>query len=308
MDTVAAIDVGATRTRAAVIDEQGVISGRIEKPTPSDSGSPEVLIRFIIDLIEGMSRCAGGIGLSVAGPVDRRQGILKNPPNMPFRDVPLTEALEDEFGIPAYIVNDCHAGVLGEIEYGRGKGRSEVTYITISTGIGGGVVSGGRIFLGRDGNAAEIGHFHVDDTYDLPCGCGHTGHWEGYASGRFLPQFYAAWSRSERRVRHRPESAGEVFSLVRQGDRDALAFLDELVRVNARGVSDVIVAYDPEIVIFDGGVMLANADILLPGIAAAVDSYLQRPEMVMTGCSGLAPLMGAGIIARGYDTRYGSFI
>lgn len=303
-----AIDLGATNTRAAKVDEGGLIMDKREQPTPSHSGSPEVLTGFLCNLITGMTGNACGIGLSVAGPVDWRNGILRNPPNMPFRDVHLTSALEREFGIPVYMVNDCHAGVLGEMEYGRGHGRKEVVYITISTGIGGGVVSGGRILLGRDGNAAEIGHFHVDEAYALTCGCGHTGHWEGYASGRFLPRFFNAWYRSHGRVGGDLDTAEEIFSLVRQDDPDALSFLDELVRINARGVSDVIVAYDPEIVIFDGGVMRANADILLPRIVSGIDSYLPPPEMVMTGCNGLAPLLGAGVIARGYDTPYGSFL
>jgi glucokinase len=307
MGEVVAVDLGATRTRAARIDESGVIPAKLEKPTPSEGSDPAILSRFISGLIHDLGGPAEAIGLSVAGPVDCRQGILRNPPNLPFRDVPLTGPLSEEFGIPVRMVNDCHAGVLGEMEYGHGKGRQEVVYITISTGIGGGIISRERVLLGRDGNAAEIGHFYVDDIYALPCGCGHTGHWEGYASGRFMPGFFRAWCGLHGNPLPEARTAGEIFSLAREGNVSVLSFLDELARINARGLSDVIVAYDPEIVVFDGAVMRANADLLLPRMIAAVDRYLPLPDLVLTGCDGLAPLLGAGIIARGYDTRYGSF-
>jgi glucokinase len=307
MGDVVAVDLGATRTRIARIDDLGRIRDKRELPTPSEGSDHSLLLEFLSGLIRGQAGPADGIGLSVAGPVDRRRGVLKNPPNMPFRDVPLTGPLSGEFGIPVYLVNDCHAGVLGEMEYGRGKGRADVVYITISTGIGGGVVSGGRILLGREGNAAEIGHLHVDDTYGLTCGCGNNGHWEGYASGRFIPTFFSAWCRYHGKEENVVATSAEIFSKGRQGDTEVISFLDELGRINARGVSDVIVAYDPGMVVFDGAVMLANHDLLLPTLTRTVDRYLPLPELVMSGCKGLAPLLGAGIIARGYETRYGSF-
>jgi glucokinase len=308
MGDVVAVDLGATRTRVAHIDDRGTVVGKRELPTPSEGSDPSLLLGFLYDLIHGQAGQAEAIGLSVAGPVDRHQGMLKNPPNMPFRDVPLTGPLSREFGIPVYLINDCHAGILGEMEFGRGKGKRDVVYITISTGIGGGVLSAGRILLGRDGNAAEIGHFHVDDVYALPCGCGNSGHWEGYASGRFIPAFFSAWCQHGGRGQRSPATAAEIFAKAGQGDPDALCFLDELAQINGRGVSDVIVAYDPEMVVFDGAVMLANSELLLPRLTKAVDRYLPLPELVLSGCEGLAPLLGAGIIARGYETRYGSFL
>jgi len=311
MGLVVAVDLGATRTRAAVY-EGGVRKGeKLEEKTPAGSSDPSILISFLSGMVRKVSRTPRGkikaIGLSVAGPVDIAQGILKNPPNMAFRDVPLCDALSREFGVPVRMVNDCHAGLIGELEAGFARGRDNVVYITISTGIGGAVYANGRILLGRAGNAVEIGHLHVDDTYDLPCGCGHRGHWEGYSSGRFLPWFFAQWCHYHGRPHWGPDNAREIFTSAREGDDDVLRFIGDLVRINARGVSDIIVAYDPALIVFDGSVMRENPEFLLEPLAGEVDRYLEVPEMVLSTLSGDAPLDGAAVIAEGFDTPYGDF-
>lgn len=312
MGQAVAVDLGATNSRAAIIDENGTIGKKIGKRTPSGVADPSILTSFIAGLIADVSGNLlpgdiAGIGLSVAGPVDIRQGVLLNPPNMVFRDVPLTGPLSRIFALPVRMVNDCHAGVVGEMKYGRGRERDNVVYLTISTGIGGGVVSGGRILLGRAGNAAEIGHLHIDTTYNLTCSCGYSGHWEGYASGRFIPRFFAGWCHYHGREYRPLGTAEDIFSTAREGDDDVLRFLDELAGINARGISDIIVAFDPELIILDGAVLLANADLLLQPMIDAVDRYLPLPDVVMTRLNGDAPLLGASVIARGYATDFGDF-
>jgi glucokinase len=220
------------------------------------------------------------------------------------------DPLGDEFGVPVRLANDCHAGVLGEVAFGAGAGCRDLVYITLSTGIGGGVVSGGRLVLGRDGNAAEIGHFHVDDTWNLPCGCGGTGHWEGYAAGRFLPRFFARWCKGAGQPCPGAgnQSAAAIFSAARGGDPAARGFLGVLGEINGRGISDVIVAYDPSRVILDGSVILRNEDLILPYLLPHVDRFLPLPEIRLTALDGLAPLLGASVLARGYDTVIGSLL
>lgn len=310
MGRVVGVDLGATHTRAAIISDDGRIDKVIVARTPAQETDPSRLTGFLMGMITDLAGTDlrgtfTGIGLSVAGPVDTRQGILVNPPNMAFRDVPLTGPLSRAIGLPVRMANDCHAGVLGEMYYGYGSGRRDVVYITLSTGIGGGVVSGGHLLLGRQGNAAEIGHLHVDSTYDLPCGCGHTGHWEGYASGRYLPSFFSAWCRYHARPHWGPDRAEEIFASAREGDDDVLRFIDDVARISARGISDVIVAYDPDLIILDGAVIRSNADLLLVPIIESIDRYLPLPGIVLTALSGNAPLLGAAVIARGYRTDYG---
>jgi glucokinase len=312
---VVAVDLGATVTRVALVGYGGEILGRITAPTPASGESPAVLSRHLSGLIstvlsDTLVSSPAAIGISACGPIDHRKGAIVRPPNLPFPEIPLVDPLGSEFGVPVRLANDCHAGVLGEVVFGAGAGCRDLVYITLSTGIGGGVISGGQILLGRDGNAAEIGHFHVDDTWNLPCGCGGTGHWEGYASGRFLPRFYASWC----------ESAGismgdagrlstaEIFDAARRGGPAGAGFLEALGKINGRGISDVIVAYDPSRIILDGSVVLRNGDLILPYLLPHVDRFLSLPDIRLSVLDGFAPLLGASVLARGYETAIGSFL
>jgi glucokinase len=312
---VAAVDLGATTTRAALVGDGGEILGMATSPTPGPGDSARGVTRLLAGLIRevlgstGVSS-PGAIGVSACGPVDHQKGAVVRPPNLPFPEILLVKPLGEEFRVPVRIANDCHAGVLGEVVYGAGAGCRDLVYITLSTGIGGGVVSGGRLVLGRDGNAAEIGHFHVDSTWNLPCGCGGTGHWEGYAAGRFLPRFYARWCEGEG---HAPLEPGvsppaDIFTAARRGDPAALGFLEALGMINGRGISDVIVAYDPSLIVLDGSVILRNEDLILPYLLPHVDRFLPLPEIRLTALGGLAPLLGASVLARGYDTIIGSLL
>ncbi len=312
---VVAVDLGATTTRAALVGGDGEILGMATSPTPGSGDPARVTTRHLAGLIRqvlgstGIS-APGAIGISACGPIDHRKGSVVRPPNLPWTEIPLVEPLGEEFGVPVLLANDCHAGILGEVAFGAGAGCRDLVYITLSTGIGGGVVSGGRLVLGRDGNAAEIGHFHVDSTWNLPCGCGGTGHWEGYASGRFLPRFFARWcelSGSSPGDAGTSSAAG-IFAAARRQDPAALGFLDALGEINGRGISDVIVAYDPSRIILDGSVILRNEDLVLPYLLPHVDRFLPLPEIRLTALDGLAPLLGAATLARGYDTVIGSLL
>jgi glucokinase len=312
---VIAADLGATTTRVALVGQGGKILGKASAPTPAFGDTPDVITHHLAGLIRKLLSQAGvalpaAIGVSACGPVDHRKGAVVRPPNLPFREIPLVEPLGAEFGVPVRLANDCHAGVLGEVAFGAGAGCRDLVYITLSTGIGGGVVSGGRLILGRDGNAAEIGHLPVDSTWNLPCGCAGTGHWEGYAAGRFLPRFFARWCEV---TGHFPagiavQSAEGIFAAARRGDPAATGFLEALGVINGRGISAVIVAYDPFRIILDGSVILRNDDLLLPHLLPHIDRFLPLPEIRLTALDGLAPLLGASVLARGYDTVIGSLL
>jgi glucokinase len=302
-----AIDLGATYTRAGLIERSGRILHRISVPTPHE-GIAKFLIRLIRQMAspEEISRAAG-IGISAAGPVDIDKGTLVNPPNLPLRDIALVDPLIKSFGIPVHLANDCHAGIIGEAYFGAAQGVRNVAYITFSTGIGGGILDGGRLLLGRKGNAAEIGHFLVDTTYQMMCGCGYPGHWEGYASGRFLPAFYRTWLIHHQKVSPGyPTSAGDIFRAAREGEMNAVEFLETLGIINGRGMSDVIVAYDPELIVLDGSVALNNYSLLVPQMEAHIDQFLPLPEIRLSILAGDAPLLGASILAHGYETDVGS--
>jgi len=199
------------------------------------------------------------------------------------------------------LANDCHAGIIGEAVFGDALDLANVVYLTLSTGIGAGVLDGGRLLFGRDGNAAEVGHFAVDTTYRVRCGCGHEGHWEGYASGRHLPRFFTRWC--EVHGHSLPTGwkgdAAAIFHLARTGNAPAVAFIDGLARINGCGLSDIIVAYDPERIILDGGVVRENGDLIYPRCLPYIDRFLPLPEILVSRLGGRAPLLGAAILARG---------
>jgi len=305
MGPVIAVDLGGTHTRAGVIAASGQILAERSAATPQGGEGPGVITECIASLVRELVGSGfpspTGIGISAAGPVDTRRGALRNPPNLPFSDIPLVEPLSEAFGLPVYLANDCHAGIIGEAVFGDAQGIANVVYLTLSTGIGAGVFADGRLLFGRDGNAAEVGHFAVDTTYRVRCSCGHEGHWEGYASGRHLPRFYARWCEFHGRLLP-PGWDGEpegIFARAWAGEVDATAFIDEMARINGRGISDLIVAYDPERIILDGAVVLGNGPLIYPRCLPYIDQFLPFPEILISRLGGRAPLLGAAVIAAG---------
>ena len=261
-------DIGATHTRIALVCEDFSLLTFTQCETPKGDDPSKISSLVRDTLTRYLASCPGirigGIGISVAGPVDLDSGSIINPPNMPYDEVPVRGPLSDAFGCPVVLMNDCRAGVLGEVHAGAGRGSATVVYITISTGIGGGVYTNGEVLKGRGGNAGEIGHLTVDTTYLETCSCGFTGHWEGYSSGRGIPAFFQRWCRYEGISPAYPcRTADEILSKAAGGEPEAVRFIQALARINARGLSNVIVAYDPEIIILDGPVVTFHPDLIL---------------------------------------------
>lgn len=296
MEPVCAIDLGGTRTRVALVAPDGRVLARESFPTPSGGPSPKA----VTDAIEAaVRRVAGGspgaIGVSTAGPLDLAAGAVVAPPNLPYPRIELAGPFEAAFGVSVTLINDARAGALGEHAHGAGRGCQNLVYVTISTGIGGGVIADGRLLSGRGGNAGEIGHITVETRYDLVCGCGYPNHWEGYCSGRNLPRFYAV-----QKENGDPDlgTAEAIFGAARAGVPAACRFLDAVAVLNARALSTLVVAYDPERIILDGAVARAQADLLVGPAVARMEEFLPRPGVVVTPLGGDAPLLGAAEAAR----------
>ncbi|MBP1927461.1 glucokinase [Methanolinea mesophila] len=307
---VLAVDIGATNTRVALVDTKGIIRASLSEKTPVSGNDPTIIARRVKEMAERLLgpagwEAVGSVGISGAGPVDRERGSLINPPNIPFPEVPLAGPLGEGTRLPITVLNDCHAGVIGERCFGEGMGYRNMVYLTLSTGIGAGVILDGRLILGSEGNAAEVGHFHVDSALDLPCGCGYTGHWEGYASGRFLPRFFSAWwGKDLSHLPFDPRTPEGIFSAAGEGNPIASAFLDRLAVINGRGISDIIVAYNPDLIVFDGSVVVNNVPEVLERAIPRIDRYLTLPRLAVTALGGTAPLVGAAV-ASGIECRGG---
>ena len=191
---VLALDLGGTQIRAAVVQPDGSRLTRVATETPSELGPAAVIDACAAALVSARDGAPAevresiiGIGISSPGPVDPRAGVVVEPPNLgpDFRDVPLADAVEAALGLPTFLDRDTNVAALGEAAYGAGRGQYDFIYVTVSTGIGGSIVTDGRLFHGPDGMAGELGHVPVE--LDGPiCGCGGRGHLEAVASGTAL--------------------------------------------------------------------------------------------------------------------------
>ena len=292
-----AVDIGGTNLRVAIVDEKGKMIAKNVTRTIQKGKNGQVVADQTVSEIKKIigkdnPQKYKGIGVSIAGPIDYKKGGSVNPPNMNFLFVPMVGPLKKAFRLPVRIVNDCNAGALGEKCFGFGKKFSNLVYITISSGIGGGAIVNGNLLLGKDGNAAEIGHLHVDSEYNLKCSCGKSrGHWEAYASGNNIPKFFQAWSKGN----YSMSKAADIFAAARKRDKIALRFMEELGKINGRGLSNVIAAYDPELIVLGGAVALNNGDIVLKYAKKHIDKFLRWPEIKLTSLGENAPLLGAAV-------------
>lgn len=304
MTTVIAVDLGGTNLRAALVGSDATVLAYVAVPTPTTGSGGEVITAAIAALVEALlaspqGREATTIGVASAGPLDLGRGWVVKSPNIAFPVVDIVGPLRERFGLAVSLINDARAGVLGERWAGAARGSDNAVYVTLSTGIGGGAVVNGHLLLGANGNAGEIGHIPVDTRYNLVCGCGFAGHWEGYASARYVPRFFAAWREEAdlRRVVFDASSTRAIFEAARAEDPVALAFMEALGEVNARGISGVIVAYNPEVIVLDGPLARYYGDIVIRHMEPFIDRYLALPRIVVSDLGGQAPLLGAAAYA-----------
>ncbi|PKB81756.1 MAG: hypothetical protein BZY88_05825 [SAR202 cluster bacterium Io17-Chloro-G9] len=285
-----AMDWGGTWARAAVIDRGGEILWQSRAANALGAASARLLAdaRFLLE--EAISWCGerpvAGLGIAVAGPVDAETGVLHEPPNLrPLDGVSLKDLWQPLIGAPVWVGNDANMAALGEFYHGAGRDLSQegeegrpprtLVYLTVSTGIGGGVVSRGDIFLGSRGLAGEVGHMSIDWSPGAPpCQCGSKGCLEALASGTAI----AVAARDRLAGREWPGStiaAGRadaitsesVFQAASLGDALALSILEEVVQALSVGLGNVLHLYNPDLVVLGGGVTTGFVQLgLLPRI------------------------------------------
>ncbi len=301
MDNLAiTIDLGASNLRAALISETGKILKKISLKTPdgkkANNDIPKAIIKLIDNILKQTNHSkVSGIGISAGSPINQENGEIINPPNMNFKKLPIVSILKKNFKISVMLLNDCSAAVLGEKFFGQGKNYKNIVYVTISSGIGGGVIVDDRLIKGKSGSAAEIGHFIVDTRYKFLCGCKKGfGHWESYCSGNNLPRFFNYWLKLNKLNHKNPvRRSKDIFDRARNSDKVVLKFLKEIGQINGRGLSNTIVAYDPELIILGGAVVLNNKKWILPYLKNNIDGFLTTPKISITQLGDSAPLYGA---------------
>jgi len=218
-----------------------------------------------------------GIGLATAGPIDIEKGEVFNNANLGFDIVPLKEPIENKFpGIPIYLINDCNAAVLG-IHYFEAEEseKDNLAYITMSTGVGGGIICNGHLLFGKEGNAVEIGHGSIELKSTIICNCGAYGCWEVYSSGtgvrnRALEALREGTLNSVILLRVAKYNRGkitakEIFQAAKEGDELSLKIVNDCVFYSKVGVGLMNNFYDPTTIYF-GGAMMKDKDQIISQI------------------------------------------
>jgi glucokinase len=265
-----ALDLGASRIRAGVVDAAGRVVTRAEARTPVEAGPQGVvaasvsMMRRVRDAAPAAVRDAiAGVGISAPGPLDPVRGTLVEPPNLPrsFAGAGLADPIRAALGLPVALERDTHVAALAEWEFGAARGLTDFLYLTVSTGIGGAIVSGGRLLGGPDGVAGELGHLLVEID-GPPCGCGGRGHLEGIASGsgiaRAAASAVAADGADGLRAlvarRGRGLDARDVADAEEAGDADAARIMERARRAFAESCVSLVDVFNPQRIVVGGSV------------------------------------------------------
>ena len=274
-DIIAGIDIGGTKIALALSDTDGRIIALHRFSTRIARGPHGVLDEAVTEIermVADNSARLVAAGVGCGGPLDRGRGLILSPPNLPgWDEFPIVALLEERFGVPVLLDNDANAAALGENLYGAGRGLRDLVYITISTGIGGGLIVGGEIVHGVADGAGEVGHMTVLPDGPL-CGCGARGCLEAICSGTSIAR------RARARLTHGARSlltqaaggnteavtAQHVAECARAGDPLAGEIWDETIHHLAVGLGNVFVMLAPEAVILGGGVSTAGEQLFVP--------------------------------------------
>ncbi len=254
--TVLGVDIGGTKIAAAQVNERAEVLRDITVPTLAGEGFASSY-RQLRAAIEGVWQAGiQAIGVCAPGPLNPKTGVVLNPPNLPgWRSVPVAEDLARDFGVFCRLENDANAAGLAEALFGAARGYESVFYVTLSTGIGTGIVIGQRIYHGKNGAAGEGGHISIDPHSEVVCGCGMRGCIEALACGPAMER------RARRLLPQYPESplagtlSGEaIAAAIGSGDPLALRVLDETADALSRWLGSMVTLLDPDIVVIGGGV------------------------------------------------------
>lgn len=269
------VDVGGTKIAFAVGDAEGTLHETHRRPTaPSGSGARDVEaivadLRALLDRAGLRLSQVEAVGVSVPSPLDPDRGVVLNPPNLPgWHEVPVRDLLQDAFGVPVFVENDANAAALAEWHFGAARGFRHVVYLTMSTGVGGGLILGGRLHRGVFASAGEVGHAPLEWDGE-PCTCGLRGCFEAYVGG-------AAWTRRLRRVTAADSRVAalaggvdavtpeHVVAAAREGDAGALAELGRWNDLVARGIVPLVMTLAPEAIVL-GTIAVAAGEALSIG-------------------------------------------
>jgi len=305
-----AIDLGGTNLRCALVDERGSIVFEARESTQAEQGVDAVINRIARMILHVASETGSGpdieVGVAAPGPLDPRQGIVMFMPNLPgWYDVPLRERLEALVGRRVHLGNDANAAALGEFYFGAGRDVENLVYLGLGTGVGGGVVSEGRLIDGARGMGGELGHVTV--SMDGPrCSCGSSGCIESYCSGWALARDAQALVESDRSpgiataAKGGVPDARAVSAAARAGDPEAQALLERAGMALGAGLGGFINTFNPELIVIGGGLSRIGDPLLNPARrgarAFAFPALSESLPIERTELDGRAGIFGAAAL------------
>ncbi|MGQ0549205.1 MAG: ROK family protein [Armatimonadota bacterium] len=286
-DYVVGVDLGGTKILTALVDVHGRVAGRVREKTPQSG--PDAVIETIAGTVRRVLGDAGvdagairSVGVGAPGPADPTSGVVFEVPNLPgWHDVPLAAMLTSRLGVTTCVENDANAAAMGERWAGAGRGIDDLIYMTISTGIGGGLIFNGRIYRGVSGTAGEVGHMVIDPAGPR-CPCGRMGCLEALASGTSIARdarAAVAAGRSTTLSTLAPEAltAAEVARAAREDDPLARELFARAARYVGIGVANLVNLLNPAMVIIGGGVAKAGDLLFAPVRRIVLEEAFKRP-------------------------------
>ena len=276
------VDLGGTTVKLGLFKTEGLLLDKWEIPTRTENNGEHLLPDIALSITNKLSErnidknCVEGIGIGVPGAVLNGKYVKRCVNLNGWGDFDVSEKLSSLTGIPVEVVNDANAAALGEMWQGGAKGYSNVIFVTLGTGVGGGIIVDGKVLTGQHGAAGEIGHIKIKHDADFSCGCGKKGCLEGYASAtgivRYANQLLKE-SQEETKLRDFEKlEAKDIFNLAKEGDKAALKVTELMYDDLGTALAGISCVTDPEIIVLGGGVSKAGA-ILLEGVRRAFEKY-----------------------------------
>lgn len=272
MQYVVGVDLGGTKIATALHDQTGKVLRRVQYQTTKLNSAEEV----INCLVDSVNEVRGdypivGVGVASPGTVDTEQGLILNGTNLPnWSNIPLQWEMESRLKLPVKVVNDANAAAWGEYYAGAGKNSKTMVYVTLSTGIGSGIVLDGKLLLGSNGFAGELGHTVIGQD-GATCSCGEIGCWEAFASGTAMARFAAEAAEQKFSLMTAlaeqagaPIGAKHLFAAAGLGDQVACEVVDKVTDYVALGMKNVVHTFNPDCIVIGGGVGLAGDDLFIP--------------------------------------------
>jgi glucokinase len=249
------VDLGGTKILAGIVARDGTVVRRHERATPQDS-QEHVIAELEAAVAELLDESVAAVGFGTPSPIDQEHGVVVRCVNLPLENAPLRDHMHERFGVPVGLDNDANAAAIGEWRAGAGRGVDDLVMLTLGTGVGGGVVSGGKPFRGRNGEGAELGHVVI--VHDgRPCqgACTGRGHLEAYVSG-------SAATAAAREAFGPSADAHRLIRLANEGDEQAKELLEEVAGYLGSGIGSFVNVFGPQLVLLGGGFGVAAFDYL----------------------------------------------